>query len=116
MASATKMNETYIHPEFGIALASFQRAAEQIVDPFKQIVEMCKPPQLIYHYTDDAGLKGIIESGKLRLSDIFSLNDPSELRHGLSFAEKILNSKAENGSPEKKNFAQGFANFRHNGL
>jgi hypothetical protein len=34
------------------------------------------PPPIIYHYTNDAGLRGILESGKLWLTDIFDLNDP----------------------------------------
>jgi hypothetical protein len=48
---------------------------------------------MIYHYTNSAGLKGILESGNLWFSDIFGLNDPSELRHGLGCAIDILKAQ-----------------------
>ena len=54
------------------------------------------------------GLRGILESGRLWLTDILSLNDPSELNHGLSLATTILNGKAANGPPESKLFADDF--------
>jgi len=41
-------------------------------------------PQIVYHYTDWNGLRGILDDGTLRCGDIFYLNDPSELRHGVS--------------------------------
>jgi hypothetical protein len=58
------------------------------------IIEAQPPPSPIYHYTDDKGLRGILESGKLWLSDIFSMNDPSELSHGFSYALRILKFRA----------------------
>ena len=47
-------------------------------------------PPLLYHYTDEAGLAGIIETGTIRLSDIHKLNDPSEIRHGLQSLYNLL--------------------------
>ena len=47
-------------------------------------IEAAKPPPMLYHYTNEMGFKGIMESGTLRFSDIFDMNDPSELRHGLT--------------------------------
>jgi len=38
-------------------------------------------PRIIYHYTDAIGLKGILSSGRLWLTDIESLNDTSEFRY-----------------------------------
>lgn len=110
------MKESYIHNDLGIALAGFQRTADQIVDSLRKSVEMRPSQSLIYHYTDDIGLKGIIESGQLWLSDIFSLSDPSELSHGLSHAAKILNSKTENGPTDAKAFSEKFANFCKDGV
>ena len=43
-------------------------------------------PPMLYHYTDGAALFGVIEGGAIRLSDIYGLNDPSEIRHGLEIA------------------------------
>lgn len=52
------------------------------------------PPALIYHYTDVAGLIGILRSGTLWCSDLFRLNDSSELRHGVDFAARLLSGAA----------------------
>ena len=82
------------------ALAKFDSTAKQIIDSFCKTLESQEPPQTIYHYTNDVGLKGILETGQLWLSDIFNLNDPSELSHGFSHAVKILNNKAANGPPD----------------
>ena len=110
------MRESYIHNDLDIALAGFQSTADQIVDSLRKSVEMRPQQSLIYHYTNDIGLKGIIESGQLWLSDIFSLNDPSELSHGLSHAAEILDSKTKNGPTEAEEFAKKFANFCQDGL
>jgi hypothetical protein len=63
------------------------------------------------NYTNDTGLRGILESGKLWLTDIFNLNDPSELSHGFSHAISILRDKAADGRPWTKDFAQAFEKF-----
>jgi hypothetical protein len=97
------------------ALANFNREADEIVDSFLATLEASPPPPIIYHYTNDVGLRGILETGQLWLTDIFSLNDPSELSHGLSHAITILNSKAATGPPESKMFAADFAEFIHQG-
>lgn len=85
--------------------------ATKILQVFINTVEAKAPPALLYHYTNDAGLAGIIESGQLRFSDIFALNDPSELRHGLSIAIDILKSKATAERPEIGTFASMFERF-----
>ena len=66
---------------------------------------------MIYHYTNDAGLQGIIESGKLWFSDIFGLNDPSELRHGLKVAIDVLKSRITDERPEIATFASQLGRF-----
>ena len=52
-----------------------------------------------------------IESGKFWLTDIFNLNDPSELRHGFSHAISILSERASTGHPATKLFAKTFEHF-----
>jgi hypothetical protein len=64
-------------------------------------------PSIIYHYTNDNGLKGILE-GKLWLTDIFDLNDPSELKLGLKYFVKALENKIFDGYPEGKRLAECF--------
>jgi hypothetical protein len=98
------------------ALTTFDAQAKAIVASFLESLESQEPPDLIYHYTNDVGLRGILETGQLWLTDIFNLNDPSELSHGFSHAVNILNSKAEQGPPESQVFAKNFSAFYQNGM
>lgn len=54
-------------------------------------------PATLFHYTKAEGLKGIVESGCIWLSDIFGLNDPSEMRHGVQYALNALQRAAASG-------------------
>jgi hypothetical protein len=65
-------------------LETFDREAGEILTGFIGDLKSKPPPPILYHYTTDVGLRGILESGKLWLTDIFSLNYPSELKHGFS--------------------------------
>ncbi len=87
--------------------ACYQRCAA-IVDNFAIKADAQPAPASVYHYTDSAGLLGILESGKVRLTDIFGLNDPSELRHGVNHACEILATEALRGHPAAKLFAEKF--------
>ncbi len=65
----------------------------------------------MFHYTNDIGLRGILQSGNLWLTDMFSLNDPSELHHGYSAAARILAEKSKaKGEDFEKAFASQFGN------
>ena len=86
----------------------FDREAEQIVDNLLLDLAQEPPPHISYHYTTDVGLQGILESGKLWLTDIFALNDPSELRHGYKLAIDILDEQAKSGPDEYLGFAEVF--------
>lgn len=103
---------TLIPPEMRAALDKFRDEAEGILASFLRSVESTPPPAIIYHYTDDAGLRGILESGKIWLSDIFSLNDPSELSHGFSILVETLKASASSGPPEAKLFANSMDRFQ----
>jgi hypothetical protein len=93
------------------ALNTYERAATEILQGFVTAIEATPPPPMIYHYTNDAGLQGIIESGKLWFSDIFGLNDPSELRHGLKVAIGVLKSRITDERPEIAIFASQLERF-----
>jgi hypothetical protein len=92
-------------------LVTFGKEADHIVQAFAITLESRQPEPIVYHYTNDVGLRGILESGCLWLTNIFSLNDPSELRHGLSRAHRILNQKAATGPEESRLFARLFASL-----
>lgn len=62
------------------AIARYDAEATKVLQAFINTVEAKKPPPVLCHYANDAGLAGIIESEQLWFSDIFAPNDPSELR------------------------------------
>ena len=102
-----------IPPDAQAALDQFEDAADKIIEPLVQDPEAKKTPHAIYHYTNDVGLRGILETGQLWLTDVFSLNDPSELNHGFSLMLKVLMSKVV--SPEGRKFAEGLLAFSKQG-
>jgi len=105
-----------IPQELRLELYRFDSEADQIVRSFVGGLETTPPPAMVYHYSDASGLRGILESGQLWLSDIFSLNDPSELRHGISYVTEMLKERAAYGTAEAKGFAEHFEHFFLTGL
>lgn len=97
------------------ALERFNDDAQEIVHSFLATLESQQPPPIVYHYTNDVGLKGILETGQLWLTDIFSLNDPSELTHGFSVAIDALTRKVAGDSVVAQKFAKNFAVFKEQG-
>ena len=102
----------------GAIPSSVQRAVNQFVTETKKIIDSLRGdlgtesvPPVIYHYTDSGGLRGIIETGRLWLSDLFSMNDPSELNHSFSIFLDVLKDKAV--SPNAQLFAKGLLSFRN---
>jgi Protein of unknown function (DUF2971) len=102
-------------PDMRAELDRFDSEAEAIIAAFVGPMDSLAPPPVIYHYTNDAGLKGILESGTTWLTDMFDLNDPSEVRHGFSHAVNALNAKAASGPPESKLFARQLEAFNTQG-
>lgn len=56
--------------------ACYQRC-EALVNSFASKLDAQPVPATVYHYTDSAGLLGILKSGKIWLTDIFGLSDLS---------------------------------------
>ena|SRR5882672_11981800 len=71
----------------------YQGDAEEIIKAFRDKLDARRVSDTIYHCTDDRGLAGILATGKLWLTDIFNLNDPSELRHGFGKAIEAWQGK-----------------------
>ena len=80
-----------------------------IADSFTKELIATPVPPLIYHYTNDSGLRGILESGQLWFTNIFNLNDPTEIYHGMGHALDILKHEASGGPKEAKLFSEMFA-------
>lgn len=89
-------------------LNAFDEEAEAIITAFVAELEAEPPPPMIYHYTNEAGLKGILEAGTLWLGNIANTNDTTEWRHGFSIAVDVMNERAAAGPDESKTFAQCF--------
>src|ERR1700731_1669879 len=87
----------------------FYASGDAFASEFIQTFGNQPAPPFIYHYTDDKGLQGILETGTIWLTDIFALNDPTELRHGIEHAIVRIAELAETGAPEFKLFARRFA-------
>lgn len=101
-----------IPQEMADELGKFSDESGHINDTIvNDLVSKRELPPVIYHYTNDLGLRGILKTGIFWLTDIFNLNDPSELRHGFSHAINALNNKAATGPPESKFFAEQFEAF-----
>jgi hypothetical protein len=96
-------------------LRDFDQKSAEIVEQLASNLKDRPQVPILYHYTTEAGLRGILESGKIRLTDIFYLNDPSELRHGLAHAVEILRAKAQQGPQESKLFSEQFEAFLQKG-
>jgi hypothetical protein len=54
------------------------------------------PPTVLYHFTDVAGLAGILGGKTIRASLVFSLNDASEVLYGLRLARKVVERRQRN--------------------
>lgn len=94
--------------ELQSVLEDHKRRSKAICASFSSELTATPTPPIIYHYTDDHGLKGILETGNLWFTDLFNLNDPSELNHGIRQALDALNSAADMGRPEVKIFYNQF--------
>jgi len=63
------------------AVGDYVKWAERYISSVEKKNAVKKP---LYHYTDATGLKGVIENDEIWFTDFRYLNDPSELRHGIS--------------------------------
>jgi len=108
-------SDNIVPREFLDALDTYDQDADRVLRPFVEALDSTPPPPTIYHYTNDLGLKGILETGTFWFTDIFDLNDPSELRHGFSQAVNILENGSRAELPETQKFAADFARFNVEG-
>jgi hypothetical protein len=51
------------------------------------------PPPLLYHYTSQEGLLGILRDKSLRMSSIFHLSDAAEFSYAIQIAQDTLTVK-----------------------
>lgn len=71
----------------------------------------------LYHYTDAAGLEGIIKNQQIWFTAYAHLNDPSELTYGISAALRLLKEIGERADPRIRLFCEMIADlFTHENL
>jgi hypothetical protein len=97
--------------DFHTSLAHFKAAVRVDVHAFIDNQDELPAQTSLYQYTNEAGLRGILQSGTIWMSDIFTMNDTSEVRHGCSQALQVLQRRAENGHPVIKMLAEGLSRF-----
>ncbi len=105
----------HIPADMRAAIDKFSNRADGIVNAFARELGERPPPPIIYHYTNDAGLRGIVETGRLWFTDIFNLNDPTELKHGIGPAIELLNAESDDARPEIKQFCKNLDAILHGG-
>jgi hypothetical protein len=81
--------------ELQAILSGFEKKALENIHPFLSATALKPTPERIYHYTDFSGLHGILESGNLRFGDVFAMNDPSEVQHGMAESLRALRERVE---------------------
>ena len=59
------------------------------------------PPEYLFHYTNIAGLIGIVNSQELWASNVIFLNDEMELQHGLGVASKTISRMLKDRKDEQ---------------
>ena len=59
-----------IPPDMQAELDKFDKSSEAAIAAFIRKLEAEPPPPMLFHYTDDAGLKGILEHGNIRLTSV----------------------------------------------
>jgi hypothetical protein len=93
----------------------FDNEIRKLLVQFEQNLKESSLPDEIFHYTNASGLKGIFDSGHLWLTDIFNLNDPSELKHGYSIFVDCFKERARHHTILAQRIAERFAQVHRDG-
>lgn len=86
--------DTYSQESLLEEIESALESAEAMVTDFYGSKEIDETPNQLFHYTDDVGMRSILESGNLWMTDVFSMNDPSEIYYGISYAASEIEKAA----------------------
>lgn len=77
----------------------FENSISKIEDSIRLDV-----PNVVYHYTTNIGIIGILKTGKLWMSDLFHMNDPMELEYGIARAKRMATVKVIRGLVTDRDF------------
>jgi len=65
-----------------------------VVDELNERQFAALPPKILYQYTDAKGLRGILNSGTVWVTDVLEQKDPSEVYHGIEIGAQALSAAA----------------------
>jgi len=99
--SASKPNPDELPPVLQAAVAAFNQWSETDLKGRDVRDEITEP---LYHYTDAAGLEGIVKNQQFWFTSYTHLNDPSELTYGMSIASELLREIGQASDPRIKIF------------
>lgn len=88
-------------------IADFRRNLKELAARENE-ASTCDLPDVVYHYTDYRGLKGILTSGHFWLMHYRSMNDPSEVSHGYNAAKAVIEQYARGSDAAHKQFWESF--------
>ena len=85
--SADRRNWKPLPPPLKAAVAAFDHWTNAFLSARDARDQIVTP---LYHYTDAAGLEGIVKTQQVWSTDFTHLNDPSELTYGMAIASELL--------------------------
>lgn len=77
------------------ALDTALAATSTLVDQSRAECQKAQP-ELLFHYTTGAGMRGILDSSRLWATNFRYLNDASEVGYGVSLFEGLINDRLSN--------------------
>ncbi len=81
-----------LSPVYSAAVGEFANWSHQQLTTEQEATKITEP---LYHYTDAAGLCGIVKSQRIWFTSYLHLNDPSELIYGMDIVHRLLKAIGE---------------------
>lgn len=79
---------------------AIERKLKALGDQFTQnaLARHSQPPELLFHYTNSAGLTGVLDSSRLWATNFRFLNDRSEIGYGMALFESVVADRLASGA------------------
>lgn len=84
--------------DFTVLDSSLEKASSAIAEARKHV--QAELPELLFHYTNSSGMRGILESGRLWATNYRFLNDASEVAYGMTLFESIVQDRLPNAKTD----------------
>ena len=84
--------------DFTVLDSSLEKASSTIAESRKHV--QAELPELLFHYTNSSGMRGILESGRLWATNYRFLNDVSEVAYGMTLFESIVQDRLANAKTD----------------